>query len=238
MKMRWTLVTLLLWLGFSHIAEGQNFVAADDSVAERVRYYFQHDFSLKGYRPGVPVGVIHVMVDHARKVVRVVGNESLASAPFDGATLDSLQRVVTSLVYGGDYGVEFVDERGKSFADLLAGFLPGAPSKNLRQWKGNDVDLRPWVRNVSSPADFSSGLSGRHVCLWASHGIYYDGRGWKFQRPSLFGTCEDLFTQTFVVPYLIPMLERAGCVVFTPRERDWQINEFIVDMMKRGMASM
>ncbi len=232
--MRWTLVTLLLWLGFSHIAEGQNFVAADDSVAERVRYYFQHDFSLKGYRPGVPVGVIHVMVDHARKVVRVVGNESLASAPFDGATLDSLQRVVTSLAYGGDYGVEFVDERGKSFADLLAGFLPGAPSKNLRQWKGNDVDLRPWVRNVSSPADFSSGLSGRHVCLWASHGIYYDGRGWKFQRPSLFGTCEDLFTQTFVVPYLIPMLERAGCVVFTPRERDWQINEFIVDNDETG----
>lgn len=32
---------------------------------------------------------------------------------------------MTSLVYGGDYGVEFVDERGKSFADLLAGFYQG-----------------------------------------------------------------------------------------------------------------
>lgn len=204
-------------------------MAADDSVAVRVRHYFQHDFSLKGYQPGVPVNVVHVMVDHARKVVRVVGNESLASAPFDGSALSLLQQKVASLVYGGEYDVEFVDERGRPFADLLPGFVAGSLSENLRQWRGDDIDLRPWVKNVSLPVDFSSGLSGRHVCLWASHGIYYDGEGWKFQRPSLFGTCEDLFTQTFVLPYLIPMLERAGCVVYTPRERDWQVQEFIVD---------
>ena len=45
----------------------------------------------------------------------------------------------------------------------------------------------------------------------------------------MFCTTEDLFTQTIVVPYLIPMLENAGAVVFTPRERDWQKNEIIVD---------
>ena len=52
---------------------------------------------------------------------------------------------------------------------------------------------------------------------------------WRWQRPSLFCTNEDLFTQTIVVPYLIPMLENAGAVVFTPRERDWQRHEVIVD---------
>ena len=46
---------------------------------------------------------------------------------------------------------------------------------------------------------------------------------------NLFGTNEDLFTQTFVVPYIIPMLENAGAVVFSPRERDWQIVEKIID---------
>uniref|UniRef100_UPI0040267116 golvesin C-terminal-like domain-containing protein n=1 Tax=Prevotella sp. TaxID=59823 RepID=UPI0040267116 len=45
---------------------------------------------------------------------------------------------------------------------------------------------------------------------------------------------EDLFTQTIVIPYLIPMLENAGAVVFTPRERDWQKNEVIVDNGGRG----
>lgn len=89
----------------------------------------------------------------------------------------------------------------------------------------------PWVRNVSYPYAPTKGLLGRHLVVWASHGRYYDiGEGkWQWQRPLLFGTTEDLFTQTIVVPYLIPMFEHAGSVVFTPRERDWQWREAIVD---------
>ena len=52
---------------------------------------------------------------------------------------------------------------------------------------------------------------------------------WEWQRPRLFCTTEDLFTQSFVIPYIIPMLENAGAIVYTPRERDWQRNEVIVD---------
>ena len=98
-------------------------------------------------------------------------------------------------------------------------------------WGKIDHEGQPWVRNISRPYKIESGLEGRHLSLWASHGRYYDnneGR-WRWQRPPLFGTTEDLFTQTIVVPYLIPMLEYAGANVFTPRERDWQRNEVIVD---------
>lgn len=98
-------------------------------------------------------------------------------------------------------------------------------------WGDIDYQGRPWVNNVSRPYSISKGLEGRHLALWASHGRFYDlekGR-WRWQRPSLFTTCEDLFTQTIVVPFLIPMLENAGAVVFTPRERDWQRHEVIVD---------
>ena len=49
------------------------------------------------------------------------------------------------------------------------------------------------------------------------------------QRPRLFCTTEDLFTQSFILPYVIPMLENAGANVYTPRERDTQKNEVIVD---------
>ena len=92
-------------------------------------------------------------------------------------------------------------------------------------------EKEPWVKNLSRPFEITQGLQDRHVSLWASHGYYYDiPKGtWKWQRPSLFGTTEDLFTQTIVVPYLIPMLEKAGANVFTPRERDWQKHELIVD---------
>lgn len=89
----------------------------------------------------------------------------------------------------------------------------------------------PWVRNTSRPYNVTEGLDNSHLSLWASHGRYYNNKKmcWEWQRPYLFCTTEDLFTQTIVVPYLIPMLENAGANVFTPRERDWQRNEIIVD---------
>jgi hypothetical protein len=98
-------------------------------------------------------------------------------------------------------------------------------------WGNIDSDIAPWACNVSRPNKIKSGLEGRHISLWASHGRFFDiekGK-WKWQRPNLFCTNEDLFTQTIVVPYLIPMLENAGAYVFTPRERDWQKNEIIID---------
>lgn len=92
-------------------------------------------------------------------------------------------------------------------------------------------DGKPWVRNVSRPNGITSGLEGRHIALWASHGKYFDiAKGeWKWQRPYTFCTTEDFYTQSVVNPYLIPMLENAGAVVFTPRERDIQTEEIIVD---------
>ena len=90
---------------------------------------------------------------------------------------------------------------------------------------------RPWTRNLSKPYKISNGLDNVHMSVWASHGSYYDAKKekWRFQRPKMFCTTEDLFTPTIVIPYLIPMLENAGAVVFSPRERGWQPFEIIVD---------
>ena len=78
---------------------------------------------------------------------------------------------------------------------------------------------------------YEKGLAGRHIAVWQSHGRYFDGGLglWTWQRPCLFQTCEDMFTQSFVLPYLVPMLENAGAYVLLPRERDVQKNEIIVD---------
>ena len=82
--------------------------------------------------------------------------------------------------------------------------------------------------NVTYP---TKGLKGRHIALWQSHGRYFDqtSQQWQWQRPCLFQTCEDMFTQGFVLPYLVPMLENAGAYLLMPRERDTQRNEVIVD---------
>lgn len=79
--------------------------------------------------------------------------------------------------------------------------------------------------------EFSKGLSDRNIAVWHSHGRYFDysSERWIWQRPCLFQTVEDMFTQSFVLPYLVPMLENAGAYVLLPRERDIQRYEVISD---------
>ena len=79
--------------------------------------------------------------------------------------------------------------------------------------------------------DFPMGMSGRIVALWQSHGRYYEEKTqrWEWQRAPIFQTVEDMYTQSYVLPFLIPMLENAGAYVMTPRERDIQTCEIIAD---------
>ena len=90
----------------------------------------------------------------------------------------------------------------------------------------------PLVTNISAPAgSFGKGLQNNHIALWQSHGWYYEqklGR-WEWQRARIFQTVEDLYTQSYVLPFLVPMLENAGVNVLLPRERDYNTNELIID---------
>lgn len=87
------------------------------------------------------------------------------------------------------------------------------------------------VRNISCHFGGKHGLDRTHIALWQSHGLYFEPTldRWEWQRSRLFGIVEDRFTQSFVIPLLVPMLENAGAVVLMPRERDTNPNEVIVD---------
>ena len=92
-------------------------------------------------------------------------------------------------------------------------------------------DSRSKVSLVRTEERWARGLSGRHIALWQSHGRYYEAKTdrWEWQRAATFRTVEDMYTQSYVLPFLIPMLENAGACVMTPRERDVQSWEVICD---------
>lgn len=87
------------------------------------------------------------------------------------------------------------------------------------------------MTKVSRPYTPTNGLQNRHIALWQSHGFYYEPKldRWEWQRARCLQTVEDLYTQSFVLPYLVPMLENAGANVLIPRERDCQTAEIIID---------
>lgn len=90
---------------------------------------------------------------------------------------------------------------------------------------------KPLLTSLSRPYTPSNGLQNKHLAMWQSHGYYYEYKltRWEWQRARIFETVEDLYTQSYVLPFLVPMLENAGATVLLPRERDVQTAEVVVD---------
>ncbi|MDO4790547.1 MAG: xanthan lyase [Porphyromonas sp.] len=123
---------------------------------------------------------------------------------------------------------------GQNIEDLIPEIYKGKTFRSSRQKWGERAVKKtqyPLVKKLGMPYAVTSGLQGRHIALWQSHGRYFDTQKneWKWQRPLVFGTTEDLFTQSYIVPYVVPMLENAGAVVLLPRERDMNKEEYIID---------
>ena len=117
----------------------------------------------------------------------------------------------------------------RSIEELVPQVLRSKKDKKTKTF--SPVASKPLVTEVSSPYTPTNGLHNRHIALWQSHGWYYEPKldRWEWQRARIFQTVEDLYTQSYVLPFLVPMLENAGANVLLPRERDCQTAEVIVD---------
>ncbi|WP_455674399.1 golvesin C-terminal-like domain-containing protein [Phocaeicola sp.] len=179
-------------------------------------------------------------VNHNKKELKVYADNSFGYQPFTPENTEAIYRLLKQSLPGPvNYYDITIYADGKPIEDLVPNALRKKQDKT-RLWQRIDYKGDPWVQNISRPYTAGKGLEGRHIALWQSHGKYYkNAKGtWEWQRPRLFCTTEDLFTQSFIVPYIIPMLENAGAVVFTPRERDWQRNEMIVDNDRTAQGSI
>lgn len=178
-----------------------------------------------------PSTIVSCQVDEEDKNVRIVMGSGFPEQHFTPEVVETAYQTVKSLLPEKLKGYDVsIETDGRTIEELVPNFFRRNKKDQHRQlselYKGES-----WVKNVSRPYTAQYGLEGRHIALWQSHGRYYkEEKGeWCWQRPRLFCTTEDLLSQTFVVPYIIPMLQNAGAVVFTPRERDYQVHEVIVD---------
>jgi len=133
-----------------------------------------------------------------------------------------------------------IGSMGKEISELVPNFYRDKSikidSSRLSVHKGRTNQI---VRNQSRNERFPKGLDNRNIALWQSHGWYYENTldRWEWQRARDFLTVEDLWTLSFVVPYLTPMLENSGATVWLPRERDLGSKEVIVDAEKSSAGS-
>lgn len=193
--------------------------------------------AVKKHLPGVSglgrLTVDKVTVNDAKKTIAAELNENAAYIPLTEQSLVQLKKdvidalgaekcadydVKLEVVYRNKKGVE----TGRATLESLVLFAPKkvfGPTETDRFITRVNADKAP------------NGLDGKNIALWQSHGWYFEPKlnRWEWQRARIFQTVEDLFTQSYVMPYLMPMLENAGANVMSPRERDVNTIEIIVD---------
>ena len=209
-----------------------NFLFAQDierNVKERLTDYFnKYTATAKISTPKLN----SFDINYDRKTIAIYASESFAYQPFRPETVENIYNQVKELLPGPVHYYQLtIYADGKPIEDLVPNFYRNKKKDKERLSLNIDYKGAPWVKNISRPNEISRGLQDRHIAIWQSHGNYFknDKNEWGWQRPRLFCTTEDMFTQSFVLPYVIPMLENAGAIVYTPRERDTQKNEIIVD---------
>ncbi len=179
--------------------------------------------------PGASVD--SVLVDREARSLTIQFNDAFAQKPFRSSGVGALRNEVASRIGSVAPGWSTEMEVLGVSPDLL---VPNTFDDNggtdAKRWP-DPAPVQPLLTFPDRPWLAQSQLYGRHIAAWHSHGWYYENRldRWEWQRARLFQTVEDIFPMAFVVPYLAPMLERAGAFVHMPRERDVQPNEVVVD---------
>ena len=215
-------LTILLFLSSVLLLVAQNY----KQEVEDTLLYFARNSRVWG----------NFKVDRVRisgNVYKVELGEMFNSLHYRPELVDSMEQAVKSVIaskYAG-YEVKLYAQKKNNIRDLVPNYYRRPCDIDRTRYNTKYTKTTPFVSNEDRVYEVKHGLQDRNIALWQSHGWYYEQRTdrWQWQRARVFTTVEDKFTLSFVIPYLAPMLERAGANVFMPRERDYQRNEIVVD---------
>ncbi len=184
------------------------------------------DKVITNYMPGVTgfgrVVVKGVTVNDAKRRITIKLNDNAAYIPFTAERLETFKDDCRKAL-GSKYDKYKVTVLAKD--KNLDSLVLFARKKNV-----GPTETKPFVVRHDKAAA-PAGLDGKNIALWQSHGWYFEPKlnRWEWQRARMFETVEDLYTQSYVMPFLMPMLENAGAYVMSPRERDINTTEIIID---------
>jgi hypothetical protein len=207
------------------LASSSGAVSEDRGIPDGIR--FEIEKYLTGFaNKDVRIDEVKIdSVDVDNKTLSLFLGVNLSYIPFTRKDVENIYNGIKSILPDeyGKYKIRLVSDTRK-IEDLVTF------SRDKKDLFVNKLD-KPLVTNLSRPCSPAKGLQNHHIALWQSHGWYYEQKlaRWEWQRARIFQTVEDLYTQSYVLPYLVPMLENAGANVLLPRERDTQRHEVIVD---------
>ena len=202
------------------IAIGTGLYAIDkQALADTLTHFVKS----RAYTSNVTVSRVRVR----NSQVFIYTNRTLSQVSLSNSEVRDLRLLVSQMILGNNQGKVSIYTDGYEVGELVT-TVHRHRAKNERYTLPATVQ---WVTNTSRPYTAKQGLDGKHIALWGSHGQYFHQptESWRWQRAKVWSTVEDLYTTSYTMPFLVPMLENAGAVVVQPRERDMQTHEEVVD---------
>ncbi len=210
-------------------------------LTRRTRNVYQavDNFLQRGIKSGVPEKfnkyskIDTIVIQRDTREIDISFNKTFGTIPFRPENTEAIY-IGLKQTLGRKYRHYdlIVRTDGTPIQELIPNFFRGSKrSYDPARLAPPELRSHPLLRNMNKPGITRQGLNNRNIALWHSHGWYYEQKldRWEWQRARVFQTVEDLLPMAFTLPYLVPMLENAGAMVFLPRERDTQTEEIIVD---------
>lgn len=148
-------------------------------------------------------------------------SENFGDIPFTVATIDQLKADVKTAMGAPfyNYNVEILID-GADIDNYFTNYETAYKRSHS-----------PFITAVDPASHYKKALDGNIIALWPSHGWYFEPKlnRWEWQRARMFQTVEDMYTHSYVLPFLMPMLENAGAYVWDARERDTHNFGAVVD---------
>ena len=153
--------------------------------------------------------------------VKVDVSENFGDVPFTQEGVEQMRDEIRDAL-GGDYqdSPVLITIVGNDINKYFADYEPAYKRSH-----------KPFISELDANRHYKHGLDGNIIAMWPSHGWYFEPKlnRWEWQRARLMQTVEDMYTHSYVLPFLIPMLENAGAYVWNARERDTHNYGAVVD---------
>ena len=215
MKRLFLMLIAVIMFGVSSIEARMLTQAQKDSIQVRIQSSLPANLEVGSIK------VLKASINEKAQTINVNFNETFSYIPFTETTLNEVKSLVL-----GELPIKY-----KSYTVKLT--IKGVSAEKYipvfkKEYKRTNESF---ITSQDPNDNFTKGLSGNIIALWQSHGWYFEPKldRWEWQRARIFQTVEDLYTQSYVIPFLMPMLENAGAYVMSPRERDINTFEQIVD---------
>lgn len=162
-----------------------------------------------------------VSINEKNKEATVTLKDEFAYVPFNRSQISKMKKEVQKVLPESckGYGVNL----------MIDGIDLESYVKDIDRVSNKNNNTRPFVKPVQPYNVAKKGMEEDIIALWHSHGRYFKNGSWQWQRPMLWQTAEDVYTMSYMLPFIVPMIENAGGYVMLPRERDFNVNEVIVD---------